>query len=155
MRPFLLLYAMLFAAPAVGQTPGQTYLLNGPVPGSIVGPSNPLSVTGTITPGPGSTAAAVSSTSVETGHVLKASAGSLISLTVDNLSATAYLLVFNATSRPGDGAVTPIMCVQAPRSGQFSSPVPFATGIYAALSSATTCTTLTSGPTGFFTAQVQ
>ena len=82
--------------------------------------------------------------------VVKTSAGNLYSISATNLTATTgYLQVFNATSAPADGAVAPIFCAPLPSSGvvslSFSTPAVFATGVSAAVSSATTCFTKTTG----------
>jgi|KBSMisStaDraftv2_1062788.scaffolds.fasta_scaffold00037_39 hypothetical protein len=83
--------------------------------------------------------------------VLKASAGKLFSVYASNLTGAGagFLLVLNATSKPGDGASTPIVCV--PFSGGVAQaayinipPAAFATGITAVVSTATTCFTQTS-----------
>lgn len=55
-----------------------------------------------------------SSSALEAGHVLKASPGNLYSLYVMTTSDAGYLMTFNATSIPGDGAVNPVECIQIP-----------------------------------------
>jgi hypothetical protein len=52
-----------------------------------------------------------SSAGLEASHVLKASAGNLYSLYVLTTSAAGYLMTFNATSAPSNGAVTPVECI--------------------------------------------
>jgi hypothetical protein len=108
------------------------------------------------TVGAGSTP--VPSTTLESSHVLKASAGSLLSLSATTTTVAGWVMVFNATSAPVDGAVTPIYAWQVPANGvlTMSWPVPaaFSTGITVAFSS-TGPTTKTASATAFFTGQVQ
>lgn len=99
------------------------------------------------------------SAAAEGSHVLKATAGTLLSVYATNLTTTAgFLVLINATSAPADGAITPLACVPlAPSGGQPASinynPGPgaaYSTGIVAVLSSAATCFTKTTGViTGF------
>jgi len=99
----------------------------------------------------------------ESSHVLKASAGNLISVNATNLTATAgFLVVLNATAAPADGAITPLACQPLPANGSASiaygsgPPGAYSTGITAVLTSATTCFTKTTGTlTGFIAGQVQ
>lgn len=50
------------------------------------------------------------STAVETGRVVKASAGNLFGLNVVTGATAGYVLIFNTTTIPADGAVTPVKC---------------------------------------------
>lgn len=100
----------------------------------------------------------VKSSTAEASRVISSRANSrLMSVYAINSSATSgYLLVFNATSAPSDGAVTPLDCAPigpnsyvsinyAPGPGNF-----YSTGIVAVLSSGADCFTKTSGTvTGF------
>jgi hypothetical protein len=117
---------------------------------------------------PTATAAAgitpVVSASLEASHVLDASPGNLYSVYASNLTGgtTGILQVFNATSAPVDGAVTPIVCVPFDASGKAQAvyapgpPAVFATGITAVISSATSCFTKTTGVlTGFISGLVK
>lgn len=99
----------------------------------------------------------VSTTAVNT-LVIKAAPGNLYSVYATNSSATGgFLLVFNATSAPSDGTVTPFDCV--PISGTSASGINYApnppkyysVGIVAVLSSGASCFTKTTsgGVTGF------
>lgn len=103
---------------------------------------------------------AVVSAAAEASHVLKASAGNLYGIYVANPSASGFLMVFNSTAVPSDGAVTPIECVPVSASNvAFVNYLPgppevFSTGISVALSS-TGCFTKTTSPTGFFHGYVQ
>ncbi len=105
----------------------------------------------------------VVSGSAESSHVLKNAAGSLWSVYASNLTGTAgFLQVFNATSAPTDGAVTPLECVPLPANGvaslNFNSGPPgtYSTGITAVVSSASTCFTKTTGViTAFIRGSVQ
>lgn len=105
----------------------------------------------------------VVSASAEATHVLKASAGNLYSVYATNLTATAgFLHIYNATSAPADGAVTPLACVPLPSNGATSinfnpgPPSVYSTGISVAVSSASTCFTKTTGViTAFISGSVQ
>lgn len=116
---------------------------------------------------PTATAAAgitpVTSTSLENSHVLKAGAGNVYSVYASNLTggASGFLVLLNATSAPGDGAITPLDC--APFSGGVAEinfaglpPEVFSTGITAVVTSATTCFTKTTGVlTAFISGRVK
>jgi len=52
-----------------------------------------------------------SSSQWETSHVLKTSAGNLYDLSVITGSVAGFLMTFNSTTVPPDGAVTPVECV--------------------------------------------
>lgn len=114
-----------------------------------------------ITPVPTSNAGAAlaqtASGAAESNNVLKASAGNLYSLTVTTGATAGYLMVFNATSAPIDGAVTPAYCAQVPanNTGAFEWAIParYSTGITAVFSS-TGCFTKTASATAAFFAQV-
>jgi len=118
--------------------------------------STPLPVTGATG---GSAVAPVVSSAAESNHVLKASAGSLLSLTT-TLGATAgWVMVFDATSAPADGAVTPKYCWEMPTANTslilaWPTSASFATGITVVFSS-TGCFTKTGSATAFFSGQVQ
>lgn len=112
-----------------------------------------------------SSLAAVGITSIvsgaaESGHVLKASAGNLYGTYVTTGATPGYLLVFDATAVPSNGAVTPKQCIVAPANATtgltFNSGPPsvFATGISEAFST-TGCFTLTLSATAFFNGRVQ
>jgi hypothetical protein len=87
--------------------------------------------------------ALVSSTALESGRVLKASAGNLHSLSVyiDGASAR-WIMVYNSTTVPADGATTPVLVWRVPSDGvsgwlniPFNTPISFSTGISVACSS--------------------
>ena len=108
---------------------------------------------------PYSPVAAVVSSAAETSHVLKASGGSLLSLSVTSTVA-GYVELFNATSAPSTGVVTPVACYSVPANTTTSLPfqiVPqyFSTGITAVFSSGTNCFTYTSSATAYLSAGVQ
>lgn len=102
----------------------------------------------------------VVSASAEGSHVLKGSAGNLYSVYATSGATAGYLMVFNATSAPADGAVTPVQCmvVQAnsTRGLTFNSgpPESYATGITVVFSS-TGCFTKTVSATVFFHGSVK
>lgn len=99
---------------------------------------------------------AASSTAAANNLVLKASAGNLYDLTVTIGATSGYLMLFDATSLPSDGAVTPVHCYPVTSNGtnggvSLSWPTPkrFATGITAGFST-TGCFTLTASATANF-----
>lgn len=109
--------------------------------------------------GIGSTA----STAAEATHVLKGSAGNLYGLTVTIGTVGGYLLIFDLTSAPADGAVTPAYCIPIISNGTngFGSvgfnpgpPMKFGTGISVAFST-TGCFTKTASATAAFFGYVQ
>lgn len=100
-----------------------------------VTPTNPLPVTTSVS---GSGVTAVSSSALAANLVVNATAASLFSFNVQadsTLSGAAWwVMIYNATTAPGDGAVTPVKCYSLPTgatgiSGAFPSPVAFSTGI--------------------------
>jgi hypothetical protein len=114
-------------------------------------PANPLSVAG-------SPLAVVSSSAAEASKVLKASAGNLASLSVSLGAVAGWVMLFDATSAPADGAVTPKYAWPVPANGVFDKDwqafASFATGITVVFST-TGPTTKTASATAFFSAQVQ
>lgn len=90
--------------------------------------------------------------------VLKASAGNLFSLNVAATTVSGYVLLFNATSLPGDGAVTPVRA-WALNAGQtaefgFDPPLRLGTGITVGFSSNTTTPfTLAASATAFISGE--
>jgi hypothetical protein len=78
--------------------------------------------------------APVISTALEASHVIKGSAGSLFDWYVTTTQFPGYVMIFDATSAPADGAVTPKMCFAVGAGSTFISPAGkpptvFATGI--------------------------
>lgn len=101
----------------------------------------------------------VVSSALEASHVLKASAGNLYRVAVTSGALGGYLLVFNATTAPGDGAVTPILCRALPANASLEVdhaiiPDRYSTGITAVFST-TGCFTKTASATATFDAEVQ
>lgn len=112
---------------------------------------------------PSCTGTPVVSGSSEASHVLKNTNGTLCGVYFTNLSSVpGFLVVTNTASAPGDGAITPLVCVPVPANGfgsiafgtGFGST--YSTGITAVFTTATTCFTKTTsgGGTGFFAGQV-
>ena len=102
----------------------------------------------------------VVSAAAEGSHILKASPGCLISTYVTPSSTAGYLMLFNSTTVPADGAVTPVECIQIASSvTNFLNwaPLPpewFSIGIVAVFST-TGCFTKTVGSGIFFHGIVQ
>lgn len=102
----------------------------------------------------------VVTSAVASSLVAKASAGNLYGFQVTSGASAGYVLLFNATSLPGDGAVTPIKCyVLAANStlGVDFRPGPmmrFGTGLTIGFST-TGCFTLTASATAFISSEVQ
>ena len=124
-----------------GNTANTTPWLDSPTPQSGAGVS--------ITP--------VVSASAESNHVLKASAGNLYRVRV-TATVGGYLMLFNATSAPADGAVTPQSCTNVPanQTVEIDHLIPdrFTTGITAVYSS-TGCFTKTASATALIEGSVQ
>jgi hypothetical protein len=132
-------------------TPVQTTLPTTPTiaAGNGVVPVPSSETLGGITPVP--------STSLEANHIIKAGAGNLYSFNVSadaTLSGAAWwLMIYNATSAPGDGAVTPAKCYAFPSgttsySAAFNIPINFSTGITMGVST-TGCFTKTASAHAF------
>lgn len=101
----------------------------------------------------------VVSTAAEANHVLKNSPGNLYGVVITTGGTAGYLLLFDATSAPSDGAVSPIYCVNTPANTTTglsfaAAPAVFATGITASFSS-TGCFTKTASATATFAGQVK
>lgn len=97
-----------------------------------------LRVTGTVSSGADAASTVISTAALASSLVVKASAGNLYSFEVaadSTLSAAAWwIMIFNATSLPSDGAVTPAKCYAMPLgttsyAGAFPFPARFGTGI--------------------------
>lgn len=108
----------------------------------------------------------VVSTVSEVSHVLKASGGNLYGVVFKNEGTnTGNMLVFNLTSAPSTGAVTPIYCIPiagattgvASLSFNGTPPAVFSTGITVVASANASCFTYTatSQPTGMFSGLVK
>jgi len=122
-------------------------------------PTNP----GTVTSAPSASfgLTPIVSSAAEASHVLKSLPdGVLYSLYVTTGATAGYLMTFNATSVPADGAVTPVECVIAPANSTvavtFGSGPPdsYPVGITAVFSS-TGCFTKTASATAFFKGRVK
>ncbi len=109
---------------------------------------------------PNSAGTPVVSASAEGSHILKASPGCIISGYVTTGAAAGFLMIFNATSAPADGAVTPQNCISVPATTSMGlnwAPQPtewYSTGIVVVFST-TGCFTKTISNTAYFHALVQ
>lgn len=104
----------------------------------------------------------VVSTALESCRVLKASAGNLYSLGITIQATSGVVQLFNATSAPADGAVTPIWSMPVLSNGTFGGaswnwnmPLRFSTGATVCFSSATTPFTKTASATAMFSGSIQ
>lgn len=108
-------------------------------------------------------ATTVATSALAANLVVDAVPGKLFSFNVSadsTLSAAAWwVMIYNATSAPGDGAVTPAKCYAAPAgatslSGAFTTPPSFSTGITIGVST-TGCFSKTASIHGFISADFQ
>lgn len=95
-----------------------------------------------------------SSTVVESSHVAKASAGNVYRVSITTGGTAGYLMGFNATTAPADGAVTPSLCRVIAANSSLSvsyadMPARWGTGITFVFSS-TGCFAKTASATAFF-----
>lgn len=115
-----------------------------------------------VTVPPNAPATPVVSATAEGSHVLKPSPGALLAFYVTSSSGAAgFILIFNSTTIPADGAVTPIECIPITAGPSYAyanfAPQPpewYSTGISAAYST-TGCFTKTVSSGAFFHALVQ
>lgn len=104
--------------------------------------------------------APIISAAAESSHVFRAGPGALIDAYVTTGAAAGYVLIFNLTAAPSNGAVTPQDCVAVPANTTASlatmdqPPEWFTVGITAAFST-TGCFTLTLSNTAFFHGRVR
>lgn len=95
------------------------------------------------------------------GLLAKTSQGSLCSLSVTNYTSTGgYVMVFNTTAIPADGAVTPIDCRPLAAGGVttinwFPVPMYMSVGISVSVSSTGCLTKAVSAISGFISANIQ
>jgi hypothetical protein len=127
---------------------------------STVGTNGALCVNGTFTQG---TATHIQSGALAANLVVKASSGQLYSFEVSadsTLSAAAWwLMIYDATSAPVDGAVTPAKCYAIPSGSTgftagFGTPVTFTVGMVIGVST-TGCFTKTATTHAFIAADYQ
>lgn len=105
----------------------------------------------------GNPTAMAQSTTGESSHVFKSTGPGYLYSLGTTTSAAGWLMVFNTTTAPSNGAVTPANCYQVAANTSvlfpYATPFPFSTGITAVFSS-TGCFTLTLA-NAFFAAQVR
>jgi hypothetical protein len=113
----------------------------------------------TVSPSSASTAAGTNATSTaaESNRVIKASAGNLYNITITIGATSGYLMLFDATSAPSDGAVTPTYCIPVVSNGtngfasaEWAMPKRFGTGITAVFSTAGCFSKTASATAAFF-----
>ena len=100
----------------------------------------------------------VNSAAGEASHVFLNKPGTLYGFSVTSGASAGYVLIYNLTAAPVDGAVTPVACYALPASqtiGVAFTPLPLnmTVGITAVFST-TGCFSQTSSATAFFTAQI-
>lgn len=113
---------------------GSTWDRQRTVPGATQSSGLGVTAAGLVPCGASQGAIASTATSVAASNiVLKASAGNLFSLCANAGASAGYLMVFDATSAPVDGAVTPIWSAPIAANGMFFTdfayPIRCATGI--------------------------
>jgi hypothetical protein len=117
-----------------------------------------LIVTSGPSPAPTVAITPVVSSAAESSKIFKASAGNLYAYQVTTGALAGYVMIFNATSAPADGAVTPIKCVAVPAGATVgvsnNPPEAFSTGITAVFST-TGCFTKTASATAMFSGDVK
>lgn len=128
-----------------------------------VNSTNPLPVTVAPSASTGIGLTPATTAALASNKVVKASAGNLYSFQVSadsTLSAVAWwIMIFDATALPSNGAVTPLKCYAYPAgttsaSYGWNSPVAFATGIVIGVST-TGCFTLTASVHAFISGDAQ
>lgn len=164
--PFLFLLVLLLA-PSVAF--GQNAQVVSPcgTPNSTYGPgeSKPLTQDttgrecGSVTATPGSLTAVAASTALESNHVLSASAKTFFGAQINTTSAAEFVMAFDATSLPSNGAVTPKLVWQVAANSTLSvgeNPgIPFTTGIVLGCSTTGPFTLTASALCMFAAGQVQ
>lgn len=124
---------------------------------------NPVPVAITPTTSTTFSIAPAASTASESGHVFCTAACNLYSIELTSLTATftGYLMVFDATAVPSNGAVTPKHCLPVPALSavglDFSSlPEKYTSGVAVAFSNNSAgCFTLTASANAFFSGDVK
>ncbi len=152
----------LLPNPFIAGRPGvMTVDVNGQLCGASS--SSGGTVNAIVTPSSAASAAATNAQSTAAGSnlVIKSGAGNLYALTVTIGATTGYLMLFDATALPSNGAVTPLYCLPILSNGtlggatlEFDPPKRFATGITAGFST-TGCFSLTASTTAAFFAGYQ
>jgi hypothetical protein len=122
--------------------------------------SNPVYTTSLATASATAGVTPVVSAALESSHVFKGSAGNLYSVVVTTGASAGFLMIFDATSAPSNGAVTPKQCVRAPANSTVAlsfngPPETYAAGITAVFSTGANCFTKTASATAFFNGHVQ
>lgn len=125
--------------------------------------TTPWLVTSTPSAASGAGLTPITTAALAANQIVKASAGNLYSFEVSvdsTLSAAAWwIMLYNATSAPGDGAVTPLKCYALPSgatsyAAAFPTPVAFSTGITIGVST-TGCFTKTASTHAFISGDAQ
>lgn len=109
-------------------------------------------------PGPSDPIGTVATTAAANNLIPSVNPALLYGINVSTGAAIAFVMVFDATTIPADGAVTPKLCFGVPASLTtqltFPHPVPLATGAAISISS-TGCFTKTAVNANFISAQVR
>lgn len=144
------LLASALAVPALPQASSpavQIYVLDGS------GAPQPVKIGTTNLPTVARAVAPVASTALEASHVICAAACTLYSGQITTGGTAGFLLIFDATSAPSDGAVTPKKCVTVAANTSVGmaavTPLSFTTGAVVVFSS-TGCFTKTASATAYF-----
>lgn len=188
MKRFLLFVLLAFgvlSAPADAQQPAQAFILSscGSLPAGVTYAASTYGIvtmdtTGklcdgaggggnTVTLAPSSSSASglspSSTSALASSQIVKSGAGNLFSfdISADSVLSSApwWIMIFNATSLPADGAVTPTKCYAEPAGAASASfgffiPVQFSTGIVIGVST-TGCFTKTASVHAFISGDAQ
>lgn len=100
------------------------------------------------------------STAAESSHVLKTSFGALYDLQVTTGASAGFILIYDLTAAPANGAVTPKKCYQIAAASTVAlfwtdSPVQFTNGIVAAFSTGADCFNQTLSATAYFSGEIR
>lgn len=121
---------------------GQQRVLIGDITGAAIDWSLPVPTYPRI-PTDATAGTAITTVQNVSNTVILASAGNLLSVGATTTATAGLLMVFNSTTVPADGAVTPVICIPVAASTavvrEFMRPARFTVGISVALSSGVDC----------------
>ena len=121
--------------------------------------TNPLPIAAAASTSASAGIAPSATVAVASSLIVKASAGNLYGVNVTAGASAGYVLIYNRTTAPADGTVTPVKCIPVAANAGIdwnfrSVPLYFATGIVVAFST-TGCFTQTLSATAFISADAK